>query len=70
MIRPDAEQDVIDDILEGGPVHAGETRDIIIPLSQYPLMRHTSMQLTFYLYGADGERQPVTDTLQTVVVLE
>ena len=70
VIRPDAEQDVIDDILEEGPVHAGETKDIMIPLSQYPLMRHTAIQLTFYLYEADGERQPVADAIQTIVLLE
>ena len=70
VIRPDAEQDVIDDILEEGPVHAGETKDIVIPLSKYPLMRHTAMQFTFYLYEADGKRQPVADTIQTVVLLE
>lgn len=70
VIRPDAEQDVIDDILEEGPVHAGETKDIRIPLSKYPLMRHTAIQLTFYLYEADGERQPVADTIQTMVLLE
>ncbi len=70
VIRPDAEQDVIDDILEEGPVHAGETKDIVIPLSKYPLRRHTAMQFTFYLYEADGKRQPVADTIQTVVVLE
>ena len=66
IIRPYAEPDEIVKESEDGPVRAGETRDFVYPLSEYPLAPITFFQITFRMKQADGKRQEVADIQSTI----
>lgn len=70
IIRPYAEPEVLEERLSEEAILAGETRDFVYPLAGYPLAVHTTFELTFDLYQADGKRQPVAYGLQTSIDLE
>lgn len=70
IIRPYAEPEVLEERLSEEAVLAGETKDFVYPLAGYPLAGHTTFELTFDMYQADGKRQPVAYGLQTSIDLE